>query len=511
MSLYGNASRRQFLKVIAALLSGGAIEANYNHSGQASEASRFKISAWTGDDFLLGHRMRDGAAPAFPSSCEEKVDFVIVGGGMAGLTAAHYLRDHNFLLLEQYSKLGGESIGRSYRGIDYSLGAAYMGCVDGIYGELISQLQLTPVKMPSTRNSWYIEKKWLPGVSGPFQAGVYREFDRLITESKKVLDSLPQYGSYPASLSPDVAKLDSAVFASYLKGYSPRFLALLDAFGLSALCGGSNALSALAGFYLMEDLTGSAYLFKGGNPTLASALTSSLKGSIGSRIQTSCFVWNIEIKDGAAEVVYSSGDGSVHRVACRKVIVAAPPLVTARIIPQLDDTAKGLLLSHKYGSYLVANFLMRKAVFHGSFDNWTGEPFSFTDFIMAETPYLADGTYHSGMGSVLTVYQPYPARSPGRTILLAGQTEELAQSLASQLAKLVEQCEGDLDEVVLTRWGHAMTVAMPGFFTRLSKLATIDTDPVILAHNSTMGLPSAESAIAAARRAADHALGRKVN
>lgn len=505
------ASRRQFLKKFAMLIASGAAAPVLESFLQASAASKYKIGAWTGDDFVFGHRMRDGYVPPCPDKCERSVDFVIVGGGISGLTTAYYLKDHDFLLLEQFAELGGESRGRSYRGIDYSLGAAYMGSVEGPFGELFSELALKPARIEPAKNAWYWEKKWFRGVTGNDQVQIYKEFKRLISECKPVWKNLPtEYCSGPADIShPDVARLDATPFSSYLQGYDPKFIALMDRFTQSALCGPTSTVSALAGFYAAEDLVSPSYVFKGGNPAIAGALVKKLNAGGKDRIHGSAFVWSILPKGDHAEVIYSDGKGEGHRICCRRVIITAPPLVSGRIVRGLDDKAVAMLLSSKYGSYLVANFLMPKKIFSGTYDNWVGPPFDFADVIVAERPYELMGDYKAGMGSVLTAYQPYPPSSPGRAMLLAGNREALTQTFVQQLGKLVDHLGDSLGEVVLSRWGHAMVVPVPGFFKRLGILSGVDTTPVILAHSSAAGLPSAEAAILAARGAADRALGIK--
>ncbi len=473
----------------------------------AGTQRKYRLAPWTGDDYTLGHRMRAGDIPPLPRSSERRVDFVIIGGGMAGLASAYFLRDHDFLLLEQYAELGGQSRGKSYRGLDYSLGAAYMGSSDGIYGELFADLGLKPVELPDTKNSWYREGRWFPGVRGADQDILYKSFARLIAQCKPVWKLMPNGELELPVQGPDLERLDMQPFSAHLEGYDPKFVALVDSICKSSCCGTTSELSALAGFYLMQDLVSPSYVFEGGNPALARALASRIEESGRRRCLTGTFVWNVSLRSGGASVDYSTADGAMHRVECRKVIVTAPPLVTGRIIPDLDDKAKAVLLWFKYGSYLVANFCMPKKIFDGAYDNWVGSPFTFADAVVAETPYIATGSYKKMMGSVLTVYQPYSARSTGREILYEGNREELAGELIEQLSRLVEQFQNNLDEVVLTRWGHAMVVAQPGMFAKLTRLLALDTDPLLLAHNSMRGVPSAESAIQAGRLAAQRCLG----
>lgn len=508
MKAQDSGSRREFLKTLALLFSTGFFGSGQSAS-RAFQPNNYKLSPWLGDDFTNGHKMRQGDFPVLPKLAEKTVDFVIVGGGMAGLAAAYYLKDQNFLLLEQYGELGGQARGRSYRGIDFSLGAAYIGSNQGLVGELFSQLAIKPAEIPPTKNAWYFEKKWFPGISGDSQATIYRQFDRLVSEARPIWNSLPPWQDPVPLDNPDLIKLDSTNFESYLKTYDPQFISLLDKFCLSAYCGPARTVSALAGFYLAHDLVSPSYVFKGGNPALAKALAHALERSGKGRRLTNTFVWNLSAGDKYVDVDYSTADGTMHRVRCRRAIVTAPPLVAGRIVPDLDDQLKALLLWPKYGSYLVSNFCLRKKTFNGSYDNWAGSPLTFADFTIAETPYQALGAYKPEMGSVLTVYQPYPPSSAGRATLMAGNRQELALQLINQLVELVPQFQDNLEEVVLSRWGHAIAVPVPTFFGKLAKLKALNNGPIVFAHNSTQGLPSAESAITAARRAADLVLGLK--
>jgi len=92
-------SRRDFLKYLA-FLAGAGVTGTFNLSGSriwaADTESPFKVMPWAGDDFTRGHALRDGNLPAFPDKADEHVDFVIVGGGMAGLACAYFLRDKDF-------------------------------------------------------------------------------------------------------------------------------------------------------------------------------------------------------------------------------------------------------------------------------------------------------------------------------------------------------------------------------------------------------------------------------
>ncbi len=474
----------------------------------SAKSFNYNISSWTGDHFELGHRLRiRDLPPKIPAESERKVDFVIIGGGVSGLAAAYYLKDHDFLLLEQYDELGGQSIGSTYKGVDYSMGAAYIGQPQGIVRELFSELSLSPEILPDNHNSFYAGGKWLSDIQTGQKESIYKEFQRFFAEAQPVFKSLPSDDSPELIVSTLLAALDNSPFSQSLKGYSSQFCSLVENVLKSACCGTSTQLSALAGFWLMLDLVSTDCVFKGGNSAIPRALMQKIALCGAQRCLTGSFVWQVELKADGASVVYTSKDGSAHRLDCRHVIVTAPPLVAARILKNIDDHLRGNLLFFSYGSYLVANCLLDKKIFEGTYDNFVSSPFTFADLVVAETPYILSDTYkRQTMGSVLTIYQPYVPASKGRGLLYQGNREEFATSICDQLCQLVEHLDKQLRQVVLTRWGHAMPVAGPGYFQRIQKINALTTGPFSLAHNSMQGLPCAESAIRAARAAANRAL-----
>ncbi len=511
-------SRRQFLQTLSSLfafglasplavnvLSASAQDKAEQLADQVSAKGSYKLSQWTGDNFTLGHELREGKLPDLAIASSSTCDFVIIGGGIAGLTSAFYLRDHDFLLLEQYDELGGQSRGGNYGGIDYSIGAAYISSVEGIVGDLFADLNIKPVTFPVTRNSWYWENRWLKGVEGSEQLSIYKEFKRFGEEAKTIWPKL-RSGNF-LELNADLQGLDGQLFSDYLKSYDPKFVSLMNSFSMASLCGATNQVSALAGFDLASDMYSEAYVFKGGNPAIARALVEKIDQLGKGRMHRGSFVWQIDLKENGASVIYSDKQGQLHKVDCRHVIVTAPPLVAARIIPLMDDNLRAKLFSLKFGSYLVANFCFEKAVFNGSYDNNVGDSFTFTDFVRAEAPYQASNEYKADMGSVLTCYQPYAPGSAGRPLLLAGNRQEFAGQLLEQFNTLIDGFENSLDELVLTRWGHAMVVYKPSTYKTIDDIHAQKTGPYTLAHNSMQGIACAESAVASARYAANCALG----
>ena len=517
-------SRRVFLSRLAWLLAGAAgisqneltLGAPKAQPGKPSTLKKpsatggkpsYKISEWTGDNFVTGHHFRDEQFPgAFPDKAERSVDFVIVGGGMAGLTSAWFLKDHDVLLLDQYADLGGQSRGGAFQGIKYSYGPAYVDTIDGIYGELYRDLGIKPEALKPDDNDFFWQKKWLHGTAANDSSSLHREFQKLFGATRDAIKNLPFEDTAAAMQRPDLAKLDATPFSSLLNGYSPEFISFMDSVCKSEFCGTVAQVSALTGAYLLEDLQSVNYVFPGGNGAIAEALTAKIKKANANSLHSGAFAWKVQLNDSGANVLYTSADGELHNVACKHVIVATPAMVARRLITNLDDRQKANLMPFRYGSYLVANCLLNKQLLKGAYDKWLAQPFTFSDIVRAETPYEIAGTYSEKMGSVLTLYHPWEPGSPGRGLLMAGDRPTFAKTAHDQLAELVEHLDEHLQEVVLTRWGHAIAVPGLGYFGKLQKIASSCAGRYSLAHSSIQGLQCAESAIRGARSAADRAL-----
>ena len=294
-------SRRAFLRQLSSLMAAGYGLEVLDQAGAIAKGSAaaagYALSPWTGDDFTLGHRMRSGDGPRLPQLAESKVDFIIVGGGNAGLTSAYRLRDHNFLLLEQYDDLGGTSRGLEHNGLYYSIGAAFYSQEEGPVAQLVHDFGLKPAILAPDKNSFYLEGKWVNGVDGPSTNVLYRNFKRLKSDIAPVMKELNFDEPTLPVTNPALLKLDKLNFASMLAGYDPEFCQFVDRILQSSACADSKMTNALAGSILANDFFDKSYVLPGGNPCLTRALAANVKGKnnphckIDERLKTGCFVW----------------------------------------------------------------------------------------------------------------------------------------------------------------------------------------------------------------------------
>jgi protoporphyrinogen oxidase len=235
------------------------------------------------------------------------------------------------------------------------------------------------------------------------------------------------------------------------------------------------------------------------------------ESALDERLKTGCFVWSVDIRDDGASVVYSEKSGRMHRVDCKHVIFATPPMVTGRIINGMKTEAKAPLFWFRYGSYLVANMICKKRVFKGSYDNFLRPPFEFSDIVVAETPYLKTNIYKDSMESVLTVYRPWMPGTMGRSVLQDGDRPKLAAELVKAMGEFIPDLENNIREIALTRWGHAINICQLRYYERISKINSSFGDSYTLSHSSLQGIQCIESAVLAGNLAADRALKKNAN
>ncbi len=101
-------TRRNFIKFIVA----GSVAAGcpIDETLLASADSKGPGGALVhGEDFEICHQLRSGYSFERPAATR-RADIVIVGGGVAGLSAAYFLRGKDWLLLEKEPQFGGNAL-----------------------------------------------------------------------------------------------------------------------------------------------------------------------------------------------------------------------------------------------------------------------------------------------------------------------------------------------------------------------------------------------------------------
>lgn len=513
-------NRRHFLKELIALSALGMFGLKHRVAGAEQTLT---VEHYRGDDPDKGHALRDGHLPDLSKQSNlakletsDSADFVIVGGGITGLITAYKLRNYKTVLLEAGNP-GGQSRLEERRGLPYSLGAAYF-CDLELVEPLLQELGLKPICAGLRPIDLILDDRKKVNLAET-KAEIDGRFSKDFSELSKLLASYTSDRRYKqageisiiAGVKPDQSKLDSSKLSEILTGYSQPFLKFIDRFLLSSICLPASEISSLAGLFLLQDLFEEIYAFPGGNGAISKALAVRLN----EHITTNAFVWSVQVKSDGAEVLFQVND-SIRKIACKHVIIAAPPIVAGRILQGVSNAEKGPLYSFRYGSYLVSNFIYQKDLKQFSnFENFnlSNSPLETSlvnDFIPAEAVLKSTGNYNQSMGSILTVYSPFQPGSQGRSLLFGSDRVELSTQVAQELNSRTGLEMSNIETVVPTRWGHAMAAPVPGYFRRLENLINAGRkNPVYtLNHSSLFGVQCLENAYVAALYGAERALGR---
>ena len=491
----------------------------------------------------VGHRLRDlRAVPAVSDDRWEKAEVVIVGAGIAGLSAARRLRQNawdDFVVLELESEAGGTSRATS----SYPWGAHYLPAPMRHQQDLIqllSEMQLfegvdqqgDPVvreehlcRDPQERV--FFRGRWMEGLY--LHAGESADDVAQLARFQKQLDDWvgwrDQQGrrafAIPMATCSDDSEalaLDKISMADWLRdqGFTSQRLWWLvdyscrDDYGLTV-----EQTSAWAGlFYFCARVSAAG---QDSRPFMTwpegnGRLVKHLKKSVGDRLATSRAVVDInpptdDDPQALIEVVALDGDGKAWGYRAKHVIFAAPRFLTKYIVRPWRGETPQHVGGFTYGSWVVANLVLRDRPASRGF------PLSW-DNVIYDSPSLGYVTAtHQALKdygpTVLTYYYPLCDDSPSkvRQRLLGTGQPEWAEIAVSDLGRAHPGLRSLVERVDVMRWGHAMVRPTVDFLFGGAREAAADSfQGVHFAHSDMSGLPLFEEAFYRGNRAADAVL-----
>ncbi|MET0645132.1 MAG: FAD-dependent oxidoreductase [Pyrinomonadaceae bacterium] len=500
----------------------------------------------------VGHLIRDGLRPE-PETWE-RAGVVIVGGGVAGLTAAwRFLRAgfEDFVLLELEAEPGGTArSGEAHGVVPYPWGAHYlpapqrenralvelldeMGVLEGsdAEGEPVVAEQFLcrdPEERVYYRGRWY-EGLYLHAGASETDARQLELFNAEVDAWAAWRDAKGRraFAIPVAKCSDDaeVAALDRVSMGEWMRarGLTSERLRWLvdygcrDDYGLTL-----EQASAWAGlFYFASRMKGPGaeaqplITWPEGNGRIVRHLYEKAR----SRVRLGLAV--ADVRAVAVESVSVGSRGGVEVVAvgregrgavgfrAERVVFAAPQFLTKYLLKSYrEGGAPAHVAEFEYGAWMVANLFLSERPHAG-----LGFPAAW-DNVLYESPSLGyvTATHQRGFErgpTVFTYYYPLTDGSPrdARTRLLSAGRDEWAEVTLSDLERAHRDIRALTRRLDVMRWGHAMIRPRVGFQWGGARLqAQKPHGPVHFANTDLSGIPLFEEAFDHGLRAAEEVL-----
>jgi glycine/D-amino acid oxidase-like deaminating enzyme len=477
--------------------------------GLTAKAGRRVDGQFVNDAFPLGHRIRDRSKFAAPSRTE-KVSIVIVGGGMAGLSAAWRLVKRgfrDFVLLEMEAQPGGNSRWGENEITAYPWAAHYVPVPDvrqTLTRELFEELRVFKNGQWDERRlcfspqeRLFLYGRWQDGLEPEVGATArdreeYRRFNALMAEQRATGEfTIPmERGARPSALD----RMSMADWMAAHRFTSPHLdwyvnYACRDDYG--ALARDTSAWAGVHYFASREPEEKGPLTWPEGNGWIARQLIERLKPWL----RVSSPVHSI-VRNGRGLRVRTE---TVEYLA-ERVIFAAPTFLAPYIV-EGAPTAAGFV----YSPWLTANLTLDRLP--------AGEP--AWDNVIYDSPALGYVVAtHMSLRShiertVWTFYWSLAHRPPAemRAMLLEKDWSYWHEAILHDLSRAHRDIRDCVSRIDVMRIGHAMARPTPGFLgSQTRRRFTSGSGPVYYANSDLSGFSIFEEAQYRGVTAADRAL-----
>lgn len=464
---------------------------------ESKTKARLPAGEIVGQSVDIGHIMREIRSFEVPENRWENLKVAIIGGGIAGLSAAWKLDKagfNDFAIFELEREPGGTSRSSSGEPVGYPWGAHYLPVPFQENTELVSLLD--EMKLIETRTDEgdivikeqylcrdpeervFYKGRWYDGLylhvgESEEDRRQYAEFQRLVDKWVNWRDPSGRraFAVPLASCSNDaeVTALDKISFTEWLRqnGLTSERLAWYcdyatrDDYGLKA-----EQTSAWAGlFYFCSRVRRSGaesqpfITFPEGNGRFVRHFADKVK----EHLRPSQMVASVVPTETGVDITVLN-NGEVSGYHCEKAIFASPMFTAPYVIKTFREDAPFAAVEFQSNAWFVANLFLKDrpaARFAKDF------PLSW-DNVLYESPSLGYvvATHQKGIDygpTVLTYYYPMCEDPNGRTTLFNYDWKQLADVCLSDMARAHPDIYDLTERIDIMRWGHAMISPRPGF------------------------------------------------
>ncbi|MBI3554244.1 MAG: FAD-dependent oxidoreductase [Elusimicrobia bacterium] len=411
--------------------------------------------------------IRDSVKPAKAEKAEDagSFDVAVVGGGLSGLTAAHYLKDRSVVVLEKEDHTGGRTYRDTLDRWAYSVGAVYTVKPYGILTQLYQDLGISPVRLKAPVHNYWTKDGLVPEWTSKEglqklarteadKKGLEKLYEKLEQFEHDGKITIPFEDSDPAAL----AEYDQVSFHDYLtKNFGAQAAELGDLYARDVFGIGAKDVNAAVGMLYMCSETTPSYSWAGGLGEIAAAETKEL----GAKVRTGAMVEAVSQTKDAALVRYRQG-GKLHELKAKTVIMALPSFIGRRLVAGLSQKKLAAMKRVHYSVYVVIPVEFKKPIYQESFVLWAPK-MSISDLTFASGDRL-EGEAPKAAGQMAEIYLPMGG-TEGRKKLLAMSDDDILKLAFTDMDKVLPDARSQVEKTVVVRWGHAMPIVFPGYLT----------------------------------------------
>ncbi|MBB2484554.1 FAD-dependent oxidoreductase [Mitsuaria sp. WAJ17] len=451
---------------------------------------------WVGAHAERGHLLREAGTRerllrAAREALPRRTDTLIVGGGVSGLACARRLvqAGRDFTLLELEDEAGGNARGHQMGGFACPLGAHYLpvpGPQAPEVAQLLEELGVSRQQAGRTvheerflchspQERLFFEGQWHEGLLPPPDSAAtraqYQRFGQAVTRAQALGFAMP---SQRAPWTPDHAALDAQPFAHWLDAQGlddPRLRWYLDYCCRDDYGAGAGTVSAWAGLHYFASRHG----FHGGESRVGEEereavltwpegnawLTRHMSRPLGDRLRAGRLVLRVEQGRHQVEVLaWNASTQTGERWTARQLVMATPLFIAAHLVDQAPPALREAVALQPHAPWLVANLQLASPLLERS-----GAGLSWDNVIYGSEQLGYVDAGHQRLDptpgpTVLTAYWALPATQ--RAALLTGSWEAWAQRVLGPLRAVHPDLPDRLQRMDLMRWGHAMSIPVPG-------------------------------------------------